>query len=348
MGDYCVYKHTSPSGKVYIGITGRARPEIRWSKGAGYTSNIHFYNAIKKYGWDSFVHEILLSGLSQDEACKKEIELIGFYKSHLREHGYNVGLGGSLQSNESLAKRANAVKLTWADKETKERWSRAIQESMSSPEYYEMRSTISKRMWADPNKRARIIRSIKAAHNTPEMKAANSARSKQMWADPAYREKRAHAFRVLEENGEFVAKRALSAKMMSANKVIVDKRRKTLITTINTPEHKLIMSANMKRRMSNPEVKKKTLQTLADYSRTPENRARVSEFSKKLWSCKETRPKQSRAVRCIDTSTVYESAKIAAEATGGNKRGIYACCNKLKFHHTAAGLRWEWFDGEGE
>lgn len=34
-----VYKHTSPSGKVYIGITGR-EPKLRWDNGNGYLCKI--------------------------------------------------------------------------------------------------------------------------------------------------------------------------------------------------------------------------------------------------------------------------------------------------------------------
>ena len=62
---YTVYKHTSPSGKVYIGITKR-KPEYRWNKGKGYRKDqLLFYRAIKKYGWDNFTHEILYTGLSE-------------------------------------------------------------------------------------------------------------------------------------------------------------------------------------------------------------------------------------------------------------------------------------------
>ena len=52
---YTVYKHTSPSGKVYIGVTS-LRPKERWSGGAGYVKNKHFYRAIKKYGWENIKH----------------------------------------------------------------------------------------------------------------------------------------------------------------------------------------------------------------------------------------------------------------------------------------------------
>lgn len=76
MADYIVYKHTSPSGGVYIGITSQ-EPERRWrSDGSGYRQNTHFYNAIKKYGWDAFKHEILFEGLELDEALRIEKELI--------------------------------------------------------------------------------------------------------------------------------------------------------------------------------------------------------------------------------------------------------------------------------
>lgn len=32
MNNYCVYKHTSPSGKVYAGIT-KLKPKYRWNNG---------------------------------------------------------------------------------------------------------------------------------------------------------------------------------------------------------------------------------------------------------------------------------------------------------------------------
>ncbi len=90
---YCVYKHTAPNGKVYIGITSK-NPLVRWKNGHGYQSNLHFHNAILKYGWDNFKHEILFQDLSKEDACKKEIELIAKYKSNNSEHGYNRSSGG--------------------------------------------------------------------------------------------------------------------------------------------------------------------------------------------------------------------------------------------------------------
>lgn len=72
---WCVYKHTSPSKGVYIGIT-KQNPVIRWSNGSGYKRNPYFYKAIQKYGWDNFKHEILFSNLTQEEAEKSYLRLL--------------------------------------------------------------------------------------------------------------------------------------------------------------------------------------------------------------------------------------------------------------------------------
>ena len=90
---YCVYCHTSPSGKHYVGITGQ-RPTRRWNNGEGYRESPHFYKAILKYGWENIKHEILYDKLSLDEAREKEIELIRRYNSDNPQYGYNLSKGG--------------------------------------------------------------------------------------------------------------------------------------------------------------------------------------------------------------------------------------------------------------
>lgn len=91
--NFYVYRHISPSNKVYIGITSQT-PKERWFNGEGYNKQKYFYRAIQKYGWGNFIHEILFENLSKEEACKKEIELIAKYKANNPEFGYNISLGG--------------------------------------------------------------------------------------------------------------------------------------------------------------------------------------------------------------------------------------------------------------
>ena len=90
--NYVVYKHTSPSGKCYIGITGQ-KAEVRWQNGNGYRNNEYFSKAIRKYGWKNIKHEILYSNLTKEEAEFREKELISFYMSNNRNYGYNISSG---------------------------------------------------------------------------------------------------------------------------------------------------------------------------------------------------------------------------------------------------------------
>lgn len=94
---YLVYKHTSPSGKSYIGQTKNYNKRCRYHQ--SYKECIAFYLAIQKYGWDNFTHEILKDNLTIEEANYWEEFYIKYYQS-LFPHGYNIEAGGR---NSSLA-----------------------------------------------------------------------------------------------------------------------------------------------------------------------------------------------------------------------------------------------------
>lgn len=91
---YTVYKHTTPSGKVYIGIT-KQKPEKRWANGNGYKNNEHFYRAILKYGWENIEHEIICQApMSAAQAGAVEKSFIALYDSTNPGKGYNHSTGG--------------------------------------------------------------------------------------------------------------------------------------------------------------------------------------------------------------------------------------------------------------
>lgn len=105
---YCVYSHTNKvNGKVYIGLTSM-KPEERWANGKGYHNGTHFRNAIDKYGWDNFEHEIIKNNLTKDEASYWEKYYISFYNSMDKLYGYNMSSGGEhgghIQTEETRRK----------------------------------------------------------------------------------------------------------------------------------------------------------------------------------------------------------------------------------------------------
>lgn len=105
MKTYIVYCHTNlMNGKKYIGITCQDIRD-RWRlNGTGYKNQKKFYNAIEKYGWDAFAHEILYTNLTEEQAKIIEQSLIEKYDAI--KNGYNVLKGGNVthHSSETISK----------------------------------------------------------------------------------------------------------------------------------------------------------------------------------------------------------------------------------------------------
>lgn len=98
---YYIYKLISPSGKVYIGQTYSIHERFTYYKNLKKpTSQRWLSSAILKYGFDSFIKEVLFFNLSKENANKKEIELIKFFKDV--NISMNISSGG--EGNDSLSK----------------------------------------------------------------------------------------------------------------------------------------------------------------------------------------------------------------------------------------------------
>lgn len=133
---YKIYKHTSPSGKVYIGQTSQNNPVQRWRNGGkGYfrknpkTQDFQqpaMVNAIMKYPWNLWTHEIIDYADTQEQADFLEQLYIQQFKSTDPKFGYNITSGGGghhgqpmLQSTRS--KLSEAIKQLWNDPQYRQR-----------------------------------------------------------------------------------------------------------------------------------------------------------------------------------------------------------------------------------
>lgn len=129
MGEFYVYRHTTPNGKVYVGLT-RQKPSARFSNGHGYKFNEHFSRAIEKYGWDNITHEIVYEGLTADEAAAMECQLIAQHNATDPQYGYNNTTGGYVGyrcSAETSIKKSENLKKMWQSDE----YRKAFRERMS-------------------------------------------------------------------------------------------------------------------------------------------------------------------------------------------------------------------------
>lgn len=115
-----IYRVTNTvNGKVYIGQTSQI-PKRRWTThiyDAINGSDLYFHRAIRKYGEDAFQFEVLLAGLTREEANLKECELIAEYGALDRDKGYNATFGGigANHTEEAKAKISAASTEYWAD-----------------------------------------------------------------------------------------------------------------------------------------------------------------------------------------------------------------------------------------
>lgn len=129
---WCVYMHTNLiNNKKYIGITSLKNPHNRWrSDGSGYKRQTRFWNAIQKYGWENFKHEILLKNETKEYAEKVEKCLIRHYKTRNREYGYNItdggeGVSGWKPNDEWRRKQSELKKNQVISEETRKKISKA-------------------------------------------------------------------------------------------------------------------------------------------------------------------------------------------------------------------------------
>lgn len=93
-----IYKIQSPIGKVYIGRTSDFERRMTEHKHCAYTkkSSNTIYKAIRKYGWDNMIKEIICE-VEPEKAQKLEEELILAHNSVRK--GYNdtyIGAGGDI------------------------------------------------------------------------------------------------------------------------------------------------------------------------------------------------------------------------------------------------------------
>ena len=98
--EYLIYKATSPSGKVYVGLTSKTLSERRQQHIAAAASTRtqqkarYFYNALQKYGSD-FVWEVVEEGLvGREKANERERFHISVLRADEAPFGYNGTSGG--------------------------------------------------------------------------------------------------------------------------------------------------------------------------------------------------------------------------------------------------------------
>ena len=168
-----VYKVSSPSGKVYIGITAENLSDrISKHKYVAMTRNSQtiFAKAIRKYGVEHLKWEIVEEDLTQDEAMDYEKFYIELYDSYKK--GYNSTLGGE-----------GAFGVKWSE-EAKNKHTKMLKEKYwDCPEWKQKKSNQTKEYYKNnPERKKELIergtKALKTVDQTKRIKALTSRETK--------------------------------------------------------------------------------------------------------------------------------------------------------------------------
>ena len=181
-----IYMYTAPNGKRYVGQTWDEQKR-RWNHRSASGRKSVFHAAIKKYGKDSFVYEILHSNIeTQEELNRLESEAITRFNS-IAPCGYNLTSGGEGGKHHEITKQKlkdmwlttkrdqiiDSMKRTAARPEVRERLKQNAINNASNPKIMKQRSE-----------------KLKAAFSSEEVKKQRSEQRKQEWENPEIRAKR--------------------------------------------------------------------------------------------------------------------------------------------------------------
>lgn len=142
-----IYKITNKvNEKAYIGMSeGDPAESARWKEHVYIAKNhngtsTYLYNAMRKYGLDGFLYEVIdISARNREELKQLEIKFIAELNT-LKPNGYNMTIGGD----------GGNTLITLSEKElkrAKEKFSKSIAETNKKPEVKERQSNAAKRAW---------------------------------------------------------------------------------------------------------------------------------------------------------------------------------------------------------
>lgn len=179
MKKFYVYLHRNTvNGKGYVGWTSTSM-EWRWRRhcySAQEGSRLYFHAAIRKYGIESFTHEIL--DVLATEAGAKRAEKLWIKRLGTFGSGYNLTMGGegvmglrypvSEETRQKMSKAHKGRKLTPAHIARLREVKRGVKLGPHSPESNELRSKALKGRSTSDETRKKIAESKRGTTHSPE------------------------------------------------------------------------------------------------------------------------------------------------------------------------------------
>lgn len=317
---YTVYRHITPSGKVYIGITGQ-KPEKRWQNGNGYKDNEHFYRAILKYGWENIKHEIICQApMSAAQAGAVEKSFIHLYDSTNPDKGYNHTIGGeygtlgmhhSVESRKKMSKshkgKTSPRKGVHLSAETRRKLSKS-HKGINHPNYGKHLNDETRQKISEAQKGKH--HSVEARKKMSEARKGKTSPRKGVHLGPETRQKLSESHKGVHPSTETRQKMSESIKRAYIDNPELRRKQSESNKGVNNPYYGKHHSAETRRKLSE-----------SHKGQIPWNR---------------------KAVICVETGISYSSCTEAAESIGVTSKAISnALRGKSK---TSGGYHWKYVE----
>lgn len=257
-----VYRITNlVNGKRYHGQT--VNPKERWPHHLrGDSHCVALRNAIRKYGRNNFLFEVIAEAANKEELDLLEVQYV---VTSLCPVGYNIREGGG-NGRPSL--------------ETRRKMSLSGKEAQNRPEVRARNSAGVKRAWATPGAKENWRVAQKVAQNCPEVRERKRLSMLEVHSRPGESERR-------------------GSKIKEVWAGYSDEERQTRIdvlkAVLTTDEYRQKMSAVAKETLARPEVKAK-LVAAQKASFTPERRSKQQEITREIWNQPGERERRGQAI----------------------------------------------------
>lgn len=311
---YTVYKLTSPSNKVYIGITGQPI-KSRWANGKGYKCCPAIFKAINKYGWDNIQKEILYEGLTEEHAKFIEVFLIGSYKSNDKRYGYNLTEGGEGTSGRIVSEETRRIisEKNKGKKLTEEQKEHLRQINLGKRQSEETKRKRSESMKGKKHPHKRVLSEKERKRLSDNFKGTNNPLARKVICLETLKVYDT-ATQAQKETG--ATKITACCKHYYKHKSSAGLHWEYYDESISDQEYKSILQRLIKEEYENKH-----------HPPSEENRKKISERS-------------SIPVICVEIGTIFNSMEDACRKYNISKANLCNCCKGKR--RTAGGFHWEY------
>lgn len=322
-----IYKTTNLiNGKFYVGQDSNNNPEY-------YGSGTAFKLALKKYGKENFLKEVLEVCFTQDQLNEKEKYWIKETKAI--ELGYNLAEGGfgvSNMSDEIKQKISKSKKGKKLSEETRKKMSKASKRRRHTEETKRKLSEINKGKKLSPEHIKKMSESRKGVKLSEEhkRKIGDKFRGKPLSEQHRKRISEANKGKTLrEETKKLIGEKGRGRKLTEGHKQLISKS--------------LIGNQRRKGTSQTEEAKKKIAEASGSRTHSKEVRKKLSQIQTNQKKVCMINPETKEVIK------IFSSIYYASKETGINRANISTCLNKKCSHQnyvrkTAGGYEWKFYE----